>query len=208
VHTTTAIDQVPAACAGLWAPYGVTKVPPANLTDSTPAPPLVVNGTNGVVSVADAQAWAQAANRAAMWYRWAEQFGQASMLSRLVTLSLVPASELSALSKGAEIDEPACSSFGIRYAFFALGTEGASFFSGLGQRTSAQFVLAETYPGPCEISAKYPDGHVSVLFSYSAAGTTVSSGSVRRDALLGDIWYSEAAADCSTQQPPQHWCQE
>ncbi len=64
VRTTTAIDQVPPACAALWAPYGVTKVPPANLTDATPAPPAVVNATNGAVSDADARAWAMAANRA------------------------------------------------------------------------------------------------------------------------------------------------
>ena len=147
--TTTDIGEVPAACAALWAPYGVTKVPPANLTDATPAPPPVVNGTNGAVSDVDARAWALASNRGAVWYRWAEKFGQTSILGHLVTPGLVPAAELSALSKGAEIDEPDCSSFGTRYAFFALGSDGPSFFAGLGQHTTAQYVLAETYPGPC-----------------------------------------------------------
>jgi hypothetical protein len=206
VTTTTAIDQVPAACATLWAPYGVTKVPPANLTDSTPPPPAVVNATNGAVSDADARAWAVAANRGAVWYRWAERFGQVPLLAHLVTQGLIPASELAALSQGAEIDEPDCSSFGTRHAFFPIGTDGPAFFSGLGQRTSAQFVLAETYPAPCQISAKYPDGRVVVLFSYSTSGTTVSGGSLRHELILGDIWCSEAAADCTTQHGPQKWC--
>src|SRR5438105_14767816 len=31
VKTTTSIDQVPTACAALWAPYDVTKVPPPDI---------------------------------------------------------------------------------------------------------------------------------------------------------------------------------
>lgn len=51
VTTTTAIADVPAACAALWAPYGVTKVPPANLTDATPGPPAeVINASGGSLS--------------------------------------------------------------------------------------------------------------------------------------------------------------
>jgi hypothetical protein len=158
------------------------------------------------LSDADAQAWATAANRAAVWYRWAEQQGQISLLKVLVKEGLVPSTELSALSSGATIDEPDCSSFGTRFAFFQLAPNGGSFFAGLGQSTSAQYVLAETYPGPCQISAVFPDGHAKVLFSYASPGTTVFAGAVRHDILLGDFWYSEAAADCAAQHPPQTWC--
>ena len=77
--TTTAIDQVPAACAALWAPYGVTKVPPANLTDSTPPPPTVVNATNGAVSDATLRAWALASNRDCALVQWAETNDQISI---------------------------------------------------------------------------------------------------------------------------------
>lgn len=206
VTTTTAIAQVPAACAAVWAPYGVTKVPPANLLDATPVPPPVVNGTQGAVSDAAAQAWATAANQAAVWYRWAEKYGQLSLLRRLLTSSLIPGVELAALSKGAQINEPNCSSFGTRYAFFPIGTGGAAFFASLGQHTTALFVLAETYPGPCQIAATYPDGRNEVLFSYSTAGTTVFAGSVHHDLLLGDFWHSEAAADCASQHGPPMWC--
>jgi hypothetical protein len=184
----------------------VTKVPPANLTDSTPVPPSVVNGTHGVVSQADTNSWALAANRAAVWYRWAEKYGQVPLLRDLQTAALIPGAELAALAKGAQINEPDCSSFGTRYAIFQLGSGGGSFFASIGQHTTAQFVLAESYPGPCQIVASYPDGHTEILFSYSASGTTIFAGSVRHDVLLGDFWYSEAAADCTTQHGPPLWC--
>jgi hypothetical protein len=206
VATTTPIEQVPAACATLWAPYGVTKVPPANLTDATPAAPPVVNATKGAVSDTDALAWAVGANRAAIWYRWAEKYGQVSVLKELLTTSLIPRTELAALARGAEVDEPDCSSFGTRYAFFPLDKAGTDVFSGRGQHTSALEVLAVTYPGPCSIAAKFPDGHAETLFSYATSGTTVFAGSVRHDALLGDVWYSEAAIDCATQGAPKAWC--
>jgi hypothetical protein len=133
-------------------------------------------------------------------------YGQVPILKALVTGSLIPGTELSALSKGAHINEPDCSSFGTKYAFFPIGSSGQQFYASLGQHTTSAFVLAETYPGPCRIQATYPDGHVEVLFSYSTAGTTVFAGSVRHDPVLGDIWYSEAAADCNTQHGPAAWC--
>ncbi len=68
VLTTTPISQVPAACAALWAPYGVTKVPPANLTDATPPPPPVINRTNGSVSDGEARIVGAGVERAGIWY--------------------------------------------------------------------------------------------------------------------------------------------
>lgn len=206
VATTTPIEQVPAACAALWAPYGVTKVPPANLTDATPAAPTVVNGTTGAVSDADALAWAVAANRAAVWGRWAKKFDQPALLKVLLTESLVPNTELVAMAKGAQIDQPDCSSFGTKYGLFPLGADGARFFSGLGQTAGTPFVLAVTFPGPCQITAVYPDGHKETLFSYPSAGTTIFAGSLVHETVLGDIWRAQAAADCGL-NGPRMWCQ-
>lgn len=206
VTTTTAIAQVPAACAAVWAPYGVTKVPPANLTDSTPVPADVVNGTHGSVTDSEAKAWALAANRTAMWDRWAEQYGQAALLPHLLKQGLVPASELNALSRGARIDQPDCSSFGTRYGLFPLGADGLTFFSGLGQLVTARYVLAITYPGPCQIVATYPDGHKETLFSFAGSGTTVFAGADEKDRVLGQLWFSEAAADCGSHGSPASWC--
>jgi hypothetical protein len=206
VTTTMPIGQVPAACAAVWAPYGVTKVPPANLTDSTPTPPSVVNGSHGAVTDIDAESLAFAANRTAVWDRWAEQYDQAPLLGHLLKEGLVPASELSALSNGAQITQPDCSSFGTRYALFQLGGDGQTYFSGLGQHVSANFVLAIRHPGPCQIVATYPDGHKMTLFSFAGPGTTVFAGSLRNDPILGSLWFSEAAADCGSQAPPASWC--
>ena len=74
VVTTTPIGDVPAACAALWAPYGVTKVPPYDILseEHVPAAPPVQNMTDGAVSDATAQLWANASNRGSGWYEWAE----------------------------------------------------------------------------------------------------------------------------------------
>lgn len=205
VTTTTPIEQVPAACAALWAPYGVTKVPPANLTDATPQPPPVFNATNGAVSDTDALAWAVAANRAAVWDRWAEKYDQPALLKVVLSESLVPNTELVAMSKGAQVDQPDCSSFGTKYGLFPLGADGAAFFSDLGQTAGTPFVLAVTFPGPCQITAVYPDGHSETLFSYSGAGTTIFAGSIVHETVLGDIWRAQAAADCGL-NGPKMWC--
>jgi hypothetical protein len=147
-----------------------------------------------------------AANRAAVWDRWVEKYDQTALLDHLLTRGLVPAAELSAMSQGAQIDQPDCSSFGRRYAVFQIGPDGGALFSRLGQHPTAGFVLAITFPGPCKIVATYPDGHKTALFSFTGSGTTVFAGSLRDDTVLGTLWYSEAAADCSSQPVPATWC--
>jgi hypothetical protein len=206
VTTTTAIESVPAACAALWAPYGVTKVPPANLTDPTPSPPQVVNATNGTASEAQAYRWADDINRAAMWNRWAEKYNQVNLLPLLLSPSLVPSSERLAMSRGAAIDQPDCSSFGNRYKVLTLGVDGAAFFAGIGQTATSPQVVAVTYPGPCQITATYPDGHREVLFSFGSAGITVIAGTSRDDPVLGEFWFTQASADCNGPGRPTAWC--
>ncbi len=108
VQTTRAIDRVPAACAALWAPYGVTKVPPANLTDSTPALPQVVNATNGAVSDPQLGSWIRGSNRASVSYRWAKANKQPALLPRLRSLALYPFVQPHALASNATMEQPDC----------------------------------------------------------------------------------------------------
>src|SRR3979411_1282610 len=85
VKTTTAIVDVPPACAALWAPYQVTKVPPPDILqqERVPLAPPVKNSTNGAVSDADAQLWANADNAGSGWFKWAEANGQPGLIRYL-----------------------------------------------------------------------------------------------------------------------------
>ena len=206
VTTTTPIGQVPAACAALWAPYGVTKVPPANLTDSTPVPPTVVNEMQGAVSDAQARAWALAGNRSSVWDRWAEANGQAKLLTHLGSLSLYAPVELEALAEGDTIDEPACAIFPTTYAVVRNDQTTQRFFQGLGEAPSGAYALVATFPGPCTVIAHTQIGTTRVLASYSSSGTTFFVGEPRPDPQLGLLWFVDGAGNCADAGAPAVWC--
>jgi hypothetical protein len=206
VMTTTDIGQVPAACAALWAPYGVTKVPPANLADSTPAPPVVTNATNGVATDVDAAAWAQASNRAAVWYRWSEANDQPSLLAKLGNLSLVPTSELQALGASGSVSQPDCAIFPVKEALFEDGPDGVRYFAAFGQLVRGDAVLVAVFPGPCSVTATTATGQARTIAAYSSAGVTFFAGHLVEDPMLGTLWFTDGAGNCQQGAPPTAWC--
>ncbi len=191
VTTTTAIGDVPAACAALWAPYGVTKVPPANLTDSTPSPPPVVNGTNGAVSDADAQAWALAANRAAVWYRWAEANIQPTCCHVWACRRSILRRKSPRIRCGERVDlQPDCALFPHQIRCFRLSRSGAA-SSASSARTSQQasFVAARLSWAHARSRATARTAIRSTLVLPRQPGSTFFAGDVRHDPLLGTIWF-------------------
>jgi hypothetical protein len=206
VTTTTDIGQVPAACAALWAPYGLTKVPPVNLTDSTPAPPVVTNGTAGAATDAVVASWAVASNRGSVWYRWSEANDQPTLLAKIGRPSLLPPSELQALDTNGTVSQPDCALFPVKEAAFEDGPAGVSYFASLGQSVSGDTVLAATFPGPCTVTATTPGGRVEPIASFSAAGTTFFAGHLVDDQMLGEIWFMDGGGSCQEGSPPSSWC--
>ena len=206
VTTTTPIAQVPPACAALWAPYGVTKVPPANLTDATPVPPEVVNATNGAVSDADARAWALAANRGSVWYRWAEANIQPSLLGRLGLVSLDPPVEREALAQGVSIQQPDCAIFPIRFSLFPVGASELQFLTSLGEVPTGKFALVGSFPGSCVVTGVTTGGQTKTIATYSSAGTTFFIGTLTQDPALGVLWFVSGGANCLDRGAPTRWC--
>src|ERR1035437_760935 len=160
VATTTPIEQGPAACATVWAPYGVTKVPPANLTDATPAAPTVVNETNGAVPDSQIATWILASNRDSLWYRWAEANDQATLLPHLGKLSLDPRSELQAMASNEPISQPDCPLSPTNLKIPSIRPEDLRFFTSRGQTVSDAYVFAGTYSAPCYVTATTASGQL------------------------------------------------
>jgi hypothetical protein len=206
VTTTTDIGQVPAACAALWAPYGVTKVPPVNLTDSTPAPPVVTNGTEGAATDAVVASWAVASNRGSVWYRWSEANDQPTLLAKIGRPSLLPPSELQALDAGGTVLQPDCAIFPEKESAFEAGSDGVRYFSSFGQSVQGDTVLVAKFPGLCNVTARAPDGQVRTIASYGSAGVTFYAGHMVDDPLLGEIWFTDGASNCQSGAPPTAWC--
>ncbi|HEY7926006.1 MAG TPA: hypothetical protein VIG86_01140, partial [Candidatus Dormibacteraeota bacterium] len=206
VMTTTPIDQVPAACAALWAPYGVTKVPPANLTDATPPPPQLVNATQGAVSDSELSQWILASTRDSLWYRWAEANDQATVLPRLGQIALDPSAELQAISAHEPISQPDCALFPTKVAVFPITAHEQSFFAGHGQTVADAYVFVGNYPGPCKVTATDASGQTITLALYPTAGITFFASHPVADPLLGPLLFYDGAGSCSEAGAPSLWC--
>ncbi len=206
VQTTTAIAQVPAACAALWAPYGVTKVPPANLTDSTPAPPLVVNETNGAVSDGQLKMWILASNRDSVWYRWAEANVQPSLLSRLGSMALFPAAEVQALAAHESVAQPDCAIFPLKVTVFAISETDRAFFRSHGQTAADPYVFVSAYPGSCTVLGTDATGHTVAIETFPSAGVTFFASHLVDDPVLGPLLFADGAGNCSESGAPPTWC--
>ena len=211
VRTTTPIEDVPPACAALWAPYQVTKVPPPDILQQEhvpPAPP-VVNMTNGAVSDAVAQSWANASNRDSGWYRWAEANDQLSFLRYLVGPAVIAKNEEQALSAGATISLPDCDLYPINNALYSITAQDQAYFARKNLPTDNHFVFVVVYEGPCSERISYPGGGPATTYSISSSPHTVFvPGRLVADSLLGNLWFSDAGGNCDDPiGPPPEWCQ-
>ncbi len=206
ITTTTPIGQVPDACAALWAPYGVTKVPPANLTDSTPPPPTVVNGTNGALSEADVDKLIVASNRDSLWYRWAEANDQVELMSHLGLVRLDPPAELQAMAASEPIAQPDCALFPTRASVFPITSADRRFFASQPETTADSYVFVGTHSGPCTVTASSSSGQSVTLAYYPSTGVTFFAGHEVQDPLLGPLLFYDGAGNCTQAAAPSSWC--
>jgi hypothetical protein len=209
VHTTTPIADVPPACAAMWTPYQVTKVPPIDILqqEHVPAAPTVHNMTNGAVSDAMAQHWADASNWDNGWFKWAEAQSQESFLVHIQGPDLLSAPERTALDQGAAIAQPDCDLYPEVFALFKIGPDGNAYFARKGLPNDDVYVLVALVHGPCTATATYPDGHTSAIPELQQTSTVFAPGTLRSDPVLGDIWYSDAGGGCQDPAgPPASWC--
>jgi hypothetical protein len=184
-------------------------VPPPDILqqEHVPAAPHVTNMTNGAVSQADAQHWADANNWAAGWYKWAEAYDQPFLLPHLAGPALISPTEEQALESGARITQPDCAIYPLTATLFPVLADGKAYFSSKHLNADDAYVVVVTFRGPCAATALYPDGHTMPISETSGPGTAFVPGVLRHDSLLGDIWYSDAGGSCADPAgPPKEWC--
>lgn len=120
--------------------------------------------------------------------------------------ALIPAAELATLNSSGTVTQPNCAVFPTAIRLYQISSMDASFFISLGQVVGASRVLIETFPGPCTILGTTAAGESKVIASYSGPGVTFFAGSMRHDALLGDVWFTVGAANCGVRGAPTAWC--
>lgn len=209
VRTTMPIDQVPLACAELWAPYQVTLVPPPDVLrqEHVPPAPRVTNLTGGRVPDSVAQRWANASNRDSGWYKWAYDYNQPPLLLRLVGPALISRIDELALSDDARIDVPDCDLYPMSYTLFPIGPDGYAYFARKGLPTAGQYVFVVLYNGPCTVTTTYPDGQVVTRADFTAPTLVFAPGRLVTDRVLGDLWFTDTGGNCGDPAgPPAEWC--
>jgi hypothetical protein len=209
VRTTTPIDVVAPGCQALWAPYGVTLVPPSNelALEHVPNAPPVVNMTNGAVSDATAQHWADASNWDSGWWKWAQANDQLFLLQHLVGPALIPAAEVDALQGGGSVDQPDCNLYPLSVKLFAVGAQGKAYFARKRLPTDDDYVFVVVYSGPCSETLRHGDGPTTAIVDFTRDTTVFAPGNFRTDGVLGDLWFTDAGGNCQDPLgPPSSWC--
>ena len=175
--------------------------------ENLPPTPKVTNMTNGAVSQADAQHWADANTWGGGWYRWADAHGQRFLLPKLVGPALVSPDEEQALEQGATIVDPDCAFFPTSMTLFQVAADGKAYFARKSLPVDEDWVFVVAFTAPCAITATYPDGHTQTISQLSQPAVGFIPGEFRHDPLLGDIWYTDAGGNCNDPAgPPPEWC--
>ncbi|MHB8719669.1 MAG: hypothetical protein ACYDAC_12395 [Candidatus Dormibacteria bacterium] len=206
VRVTTAIAEVPPACAALWAPYGVTKVPPVDLLQGTPTPPPVIDETNGAVPQATADAWALALNHAGMWSQWSEANLQYQLTLHIEGPQVVNVQIDQLLRAGTAVIDPPCDEFGVSYHLRPVDADLSRFLQQYGERTAGRYAFVLDLPGPCVIEMAKPDGSRQNLYSAPGPLTSLVAGRLVSDAQLGTLWFVDAGGLCTRPGAPSSWC--
>jgi hypothetical protein len=209
VITTTPIENVVPACQERWLPYDVSDVPPSNelQIEHVPHAPAVANMTDGAVSDAVAQHWADASNWDSGWWKWAEANDQLLVLRHLVGPTLIPADEVELLQSGGTVEQPDCNLYPITSKLFAVGVAGKAYFIRRHLSTDDAYVFVVEYRGPCSEIVKQGNDQRSTIIDFTENTTVFQPGVFRHDAVLGDLWFADAGGSCEDPMgPPPAWC--
>jgi hypothetical protein len=190
-----------------WAKLGVSPAPPRDVADYVRRPiPTALNRTSGAISDAQANLWAKALFRSSSIEEWAGEH----LLDGVFTGSTNPTGD----------PNPSLDIYGgVVRVIQKYKSQGASQISGTNPQirqvavytTSAAdrarvpapkvltpFVIVYSAVGPTDAVVQFPDGANKDLGGLRAGqtSTTVVSGSLKTDPVLGDLWYQTSVFEC------------
>lgn len=207
VTHTTPIGRVPAGCRALWQALGATEVPPYGWENKAPRPPRVENRSGGAVTDAEARRWAVAANRANVWFQWAEANDQYAFLSHVVATNLLSPDEARILRAGGRVFQPNCVLFPARVRLFPIDSGDRAYFSARGQFTGDRYVFVNSYHPRCAVTYVTAAGKHGTLATLTTTSVAFNVGSLQDGGpLLGEIWFQTAYGSCADQGHPAAWC--
>ena len=190
----TPLTQASAQLQAVWTAYDVTVIPGQHILDGMPAPPKVLNLTNGKLSDADVEALAWSEYRENAFVGWLEAKVQPGFNDHLRVHGLFNGIIGNAVRAGQSVNNPPCDLYATQMAVVPVDQSIQAFEAGKGYTVSAQFALVDRYPAGCAITAA--DGRT--LFSTQTDTVAVETGVVRHDDVLGAFFFAESGRDCAT----------
>lgn len=182
-----------------WTAYDVTIVPGRGIFSASPPSPLVRNRTGGAVSDSDAALWVSAEMRTNQYIGWMAANDQ-PMFNRHLRSDVFLAGPIGqALHRGEKVTAPPCDLYAATVAVVPVDDAVRALIAQRGETTNAAYALVMRFTGPCAVTGD----HGEVLVSIPAnGGVTIETGAVRNDPVLGEIWYSDAGAECPASGAP------
>lgn len=190
----TPLTQASAQLQAVWTAYDVTVIPGQHILDGMPAPPRVLNLTNGKLSDADAEALAWSEYRENAFLGWLEAKVQPGLNDHLRVHGLFNGIIGNTVRAGQSVNNPPCDLYATQMAVLPVDQSVQAFEAGKGYTVSAQYALVDRYPASCSITA----ASGQVLFSTQTDTIAVETGVIRHDAVLGDFFFAESGRDCAT----------
>jgi hypothetical protein len=190
----TPLAQAPAQLQQVWTPYDVTVIPSRHVLDGMPAPPTVINMTNGALSNADAQALAWAEYRENALLGWLEARVQPGLNDHLREHGLFTGIIGNTVRAGTSVNNPPCDLYAAKMAVVPIDASIRAFEAGKGYTVTAQYAIVDLYTGGCTVTTATGQS----LFSDQSNTIDIETGAIRHDDVLGDFFYAESGRDCNT----------
>ena len=196
----TPLSQASAQLQQVWTAYDVTIIPSRHVLDNMPAPPTVINKTNGALTDADAQALAWAEYRQSAFIGWMEGAIQPKFDSHLRAQGLFNGPIGGLVRSGAPVTDPACDLYATAIAVVPVDGAIKTFEAGRGYTATSGYALITKYSGnpTCTVAA----GDGKSLFSFGSS-VGIETGTLRQDDVLGAFFYQDSGRDCSAGAPQQ-----
>jgi len=113
-----------------------------------PAPPKVINNTNGKLSDADAEAFAWAEYRQSAFLGWLEANVQPGLNDHLRNHGLFNGDIGNAVRAGQHVTDPPCDLYASQMAIVPVDSSITSFEAGKGYAVTSQYELVDLYKAP------------------------------------------------------------
>ena len=201
----TPLSQATPQLKQIWTPYHVTIIPSRHTLETMPPVRTVGNLTGGAIGDAEAQSYLVAEYRDNAFSGWALRNDQPDFFNLALQGGIDAGSpEYAALKAGRAINDPACDLYPTNPAVVKLDDSTTKYLTQTLRFTlNGPYALVQTYVGPCDVTYVSPRPQETPFSTVTVGGAiALFAGHLKRDPVLGPLWFVDGAFDCGRTDPP------